>query len=408
MSQVNTINLVGLDHAAREQKIFPTLAQLDVGGIFRIITEFNPVPLVFLLKAGSEFEVVYEQEGPQEWILNVKRVAPAEDKRAAFRSMLEELHRGNVSAESKEKARALFQTVDAKTLGEIEQELILEGVSHEEIRHSLCDIHLEVMKESLVANQIEVLPGHPVHTLMEEHKVIVSQLNELGELVQRLKSRQNFDQIGADLERLKHVAHHLVEAENHHLREEEVLFPMLEKHGVVEPPSIMRLDHVEFRQRKHELHRVAQLGSKQDFNDFKLQVIDLGEYLARELGSHIFKEDNILYQIALQVLAPQEWEEIRVGCDKIGYCCFTPKLQPQNGKFVELDLRPLPPYQRHDKIMAVWQGLQPGEALLLINDHDPKPLRYQFEAEYAGQHTWQYEQSGPRDWAVKITKTQSG
>ena len=39
---------------------------------------------------------------------------------------------------------------------------------------------------------------------------------------------------------------------------------------------------------------------------------------------------------------------------------------------------------------------------MLVNDHDPKPLAYQFEAEHASQFTWQYLQSGPGVWRVRI------
>jgi uncharacterized protein (DUF2249 family) len=71
---------------------------------------------------------------------------------------------------------------------------------------------------------------------------------------------------------------------------------------------------------------------------------------------------------------------------------------------IELDLRPLPPAQRHKLIFETFEGLQSGESLKIINDHDPKPLRYQFEAEYTGQFQWQYEQQGPEDWVVTIAK----
>jgi DUF438 domain-containing protein len=54
-------------------------------------------------------------------------------------------------------------------------------------------------------------------------------------------------------------------------------------------------------------------------------VVELAEYLTRELESHIFKEDNIIYQIALQTLTSQEWQEVKKECDKIGYCCFAPE-----------------------------------------------------------------------------------
>jgi uncharacterized protein (DUF2249 family) len=206
----------------------------------------------------------------------------------------------------------------------------------------------------------------------------------------------------AEVEELKVVAHHLVEAENHHQREEEVLFPMLEKHDIVEPPSIMKMDHVEFRTRKRELYNLANNYDTFEFDHFKSRVVELGDYLTRELASHIFKEDNILYQIALQVLTPEEWDQVRVGCDQIGYCCFTPDEMAEHRRTVELDLRTLPPPQRHEQIMLAWNALEPGEILRLTNDHDPKPLRYQFQAEYPDNYTWEYEQSGPVDWVVKL------
>jgi len=404
MNGVKTIDVRGLEHHQRESLIFPGVESLQLGQSARLVVEFNPVPLLFLLNARGEFQVGYEKEGPDEWVLKVTRTSPAQNQRAYLKEMLREMKQGEVSAEAKEKAKSFFQAVDAKTLGELEQELIREGVSHDEIRKSLCDIHLEVMRDSLVAKRIDVQPPHPVHTLMEEHKIIVDKLNELGDLLGHLKTASPAGQFEKHLPRLQNVAHHLVEAENHHLREEEVLFPALERHGVVEPPSIMKLDHVEFRQRKHELHQVAALGSKLPFEEFKSRVLEAGNFLTQELASHIFKEDNILYQIALQVLSAQEWEEIKVGCDKIGYCCFTPGDHAKKASIVELDLRPLPPPQRHQKIFAAWEGLKPGEALRIINDHDPKPLRYQFAAEYAGHHAWEYEQQGPKDWQVKITR----
>ena len=71
---------------------------------------------------------------------------------------------------------------------------------------------------------------------------------------------------------------------------------------------------------------------------------------------------------------------------------------------MELDLRPIPPFERHEKIFQMWDALSSGETLRITNDHDPKPLRYQFEAEYKNQYEWEYEQEGPKDWIVKIIK----
>jgi uncharacterized protein (DUF2249 family) len=68
----------------------------------------------------------------------------------------------------------------------------------------------------------------------------------------------------------------------------------------------------------------------------------------------------------------------------------------------ELDVRVLPHGQRHDVIFATYGGLGPGDGFVIVNDHDPKPLRYQFEVEHAGEFTWVYLESGPEVWRVRI------
>jgi len=154
------------------------------------------------------------------------------------------------------------------------------------------------------------------------------------------------------------------------------------------------------------LNKLAQNPQDHGFPEFKVRILELGEYLTRELESHIFKEDNILYQIALQVLSPEEWEKVKKECDKIGYCCFTPEDQQKEGnEMVELDLRSIMPFERHDLIFQKWDSLKSGETLQITNDHDPKPLRYQFDAEYKNQFTWEYVQKGPKDWIVRIKRT---
>ncbi|MEK6646591.1 MAG: DUF438 domain-containing protein [Candidatus Firestonebacteria bacterium] len=403
MNTVKIIDVRGLEHSKRESLIFPSIDELKEQETLRVIFEFNPMPLVYMLNAKGGFDIAYEKEGPDEWILNIKKVASKENKKEAFKELLKELKEDKISEATKEKAKKILQSVDVTTLGFIEQELIKEGVSHDEIRKSLCDIHLDVLRDTLVSKRIEVSAPHPVNTLMEEHKVILNSLSELKGLIERLKNKNNFKDMADDMEKLKDIAHHLVEAENHHQREEDVLFPSLEKHNVVEPPNIMKLDHLEFRKRKQELFKIANNSEQYEFTDFKKKIIGLGEYLTKELESHIFKEDNILYQIALQILTKEEWGEVKKGCDKIGYCCFTPADQ-ENSKIVELDLRQMPPFERHEKIFNIWDNLKSGYTLKIINDHDPKPLHYQFEAEQKGKYEWEYIEKGPKDWSVQIKR----
>lgn len=76
-----------------------------------------------------------------------------------------------------------------------------------------------------------------------------------------------------------------------------------------------------------------------------------------------------------------------------------------SGQAADLDVRELAPARRHESIFAAYQALAPGAGFVLINDHDPKPLRYQFEAEHAGEFSWAYLEEGPEVWRVRIGRT---
>ncbi|MEU5990055.1 DUF2249 domain-containing protein [Spirillospora sp. NPDC047418] len=70
-----------------------------------------------------------------------------------------------------------------------------------------------------------------------------------------------------------------------------------------------------------------------------------------------------------------------------------------------LDVRSEAPARRHTLIFETWTGLGSGEGFVLINDHDPKPLYYQFAAEHDGEFTWDYLEEGPETWRVRIGRT---
>ena len=69
-----------------------------------------------------------------------------------------------------------------------------------------------------------------------------------------------------------------------------------------------------------------------------------------------------------------------------------------------VDVRPLPPRERHATIFNTWRRLASHDRLLLVNDHDPLPLYYQFACEHRGTFHWEYVEQGPDTWQVRITK----
>jgi len=71
---------------------------------------------------------------------------------------------------------------------------------------------------------------------------------------------------------------------------------------------------------------------------------------------------------------------------------------------IVLDVRPIVPREKHPAIHATFDGLNPGQTMTLISDHDPKPLYYEFSAEKPGQFNWDYLEQGPEVWKVLITR----
>ena len=70
-----------------------------------------------------------------------------------------------------------------------------------------------------------------------------------------------------------------------------------------------------------------------------------------------------------------------------------------------VDVRTIVPRERHPLIFSTFRGLAPGGAMLLVNDHDPKPLYYQFQAELGEPFQWDYLERGPEVWKVRIART---
>jgi len=71
---------------------------------------------------------------------------------------------------------------------------------------------------------------------------------------------------------------------------------------------------------------------------------------------------------------------------------------------ITVDVRDAPPRDRRTLALRTFDRLAMGEALVLIEDHDPRSLFYQFNAEDHGEFTWDYLERGPDVWRVRIGK----
>ncbi|NWF87129.1 DUF438 domain-containing protein [Candidatus Bathyarchaeota archaeon] len=242
-----------------------------------------------------------------------------------LKEIIRQLHAGVSPEEVKEKFGRMLENVSSTEIAKIEQELIKEGTPREEIQR-LCDVHMEVFREQLGKQKLEIPTGHPINILMEEHRIMLQIAKKLTTIANKLQKISDKTYVGKEIHDIEHISEDFRDSEKHYLREENALFPYLEKHGITEPPAIMWMEHNQIREKKKQLRKLVEDYNSTNFQDFKEQLAETAEALSNLLSNHFFKENNILFPTALRVVTEEEWKESRGEFDEIGYCCFTPQL----------------------------------------------------------------------------------
>lgn len=259
-------------------------------------------------------------------ILNIGASKTAnEEKIRELTIVLKELNKYGITEELKEKGLNLVKSITPLELSIAEQSLIEEGMNPSELRH-LCEIHMMVLKDELEKLQSNISKGHVLYTLIEEHELILSFLRELDEVTKTILDMGSFNKNRVEFEKVTKLIDNILDAELHHKREEDVLFPELEVREVTGPTRIMRLEHEELRKKKKELKKLSESVYDMDFNEYKMKLKKLSNDICFELKDHIFKENYILYPTALESIKSEtKWDEMKIKCDNIGYCSFTPE-----------------------------------------------------------------------------------
>jgi hypothetical protein len=239
--------------------------------------------------------------------------------------ILQKLNQEGVTEALRKEALDIVANISPIELSIAEQNLIEKGMNPQDLRH-LCDIHMEVLKDELDKIKTKIEPGHVVHTLIAEHDKILEFLTQLEEINLKIQKSESYDSALEQIEALKTVTFNILDAENHHQREEKVLFTEMEDREITGPTRIMRMEHEDLRSKKKFLKLTAEEASNSNFIEFKAKVDDTSKYIIFNLRDHIFKENYILYPTAIEAIKGKEtWQDMKKRCDEIGYCGFTPK-----------------------------------------------------------------------------------
>lgn len=275
-----------------------------------------------LTEIAGEIE---RQTGQRPKILQGEDTAAAEsfkDKTAreeVLKDIIGDLHAGKDMDELKNRFQALIQDVEPAEIAQMEQKLIQEGMPEDEVKR-LCDVHVKIFEESLEKHELPgAPPGHPIHTFMKENRKTEEIIEDLRTTIREKKDITALSEKLPELEKINF----------HYLRKENQLFPLLEKKGVSGPSSVMWAIHDDIRKQFKSVH--ALLTDSPDLQNIETEL----NTLIKLIADMIYKEERILFPMALETLSKDEWLTVKKGEEEIGFSWVEPDLDWEPGSMQE-------------------------------------------------------------------------
>ncbi|MBI4655919.1 MAG: DUF438 domain-containing protein [Elusimicrobia bacterium] len=227
-----------------------------------------------------------------------------EHRKQILKDILLKLHKGLSAKEAKMLFEEKIGEVTSNEIFEIEQALIKDGISPDEIK-KFCNVHALLFESSIKTKLSDTNnPNHPVSLFKLENR-------EIEKILASIKDAAK-EGSHAKAEILKNLLLKLKEVEIHYARKEQVLFPHLEKIGFYGPSKVMWGKDNEIR----ELLRnsVSSLERKNHKEADKLI-----NALVEEIEGMIFKEENILFPTCLEKLKTEDWISVLKESPDAGY-----------------------------------------------------------------------------------------
>lgn len=234
-------------------------------------------------------------------------------KKELIKEIILKLHNGLSVEEAKKKIEEEAGNISSTDIAEIEQSLINEGMSVDEIK-KFCNVHALLFESSL--NKIlaeEESKSHPIYLFKMENR----QIEKITKSIKDLISKKDEYNLEPFIEDLKKLFTELRGLELHYTRKEQLLFPYLEKYNFTGPSKVMWGKHNEIRDLlKNSMIKIEDIKNNSQLDSF---INDYINPLVEEVDGMIFKEENILFPTSKEKLSIDDWVEILKESDEVGY-----------------------------------------------------------------------------------------
>jgi len=240
----------------------------------------------------------------------------------ALARLLRRIEHGSDPKLLRKEANRLLPNIGPADIAKAEQNLINDGFSAKQVQQlSAAFVLMAVLEEQTANLKLNLRPNHILRKIIAEHEMFRCFLAELEDVYRDISAMEIMPDTASEFQKLIHIVGHLEAVEEHISREEDVIFPTLEKHGWDSLCNAGKSDHIYIRIAVSDLANLTYNFEPQNFNDFKTRLESIVTYLCPTMVEHLLQEDNILYPIALEVINDDNaWEKVRKICDEIGYC----------------------------------------------------------------------------------------
>jgi uncharacterized protein len=238
---------------------------------------------------------------------------------AALKEIIQHLHSGAAPDDVKQRLHEIVRQTNPSEIMTMEQELIAGGMPVEEVR-SMCDLHSQVTRDVLVQlpHSAELLPGHPVDTFRRENEALQASIAKARTAIKDLQSLEaNYS---TSLSALRQSVNELMDIDKHHQRKEQALFSLLERHGIAGPSKVMWAKDDDVRASLKQTQEALRTATA-PFQG----IVAIANKAFAALEEMIYKEENILFPMALQTLTENEWAEVWAASPKYGWCLVEPR-----------------------------------------------------------------------------------
>ncbi len=265
------------------------------------------------VKTGQEVFVKKNEPGAQ-----IESLTDDDARQEVLKDIIKDLHAGADMAALKKRFHDLIKNIDPSEIARMEQGLMDEGMPGAEVRR-LCDVHVEVFKESLANQKVPTAPpGHPLHTFMMENRAAEGIIHELGHVLAKTGDTADRESFKRHQARLAALVDRLADINLHFLRKENQLFPALERRHISGPSQVMWVLHDDIR--------IALKAARAGIADMQVpDVYSSIRYAVKSMAEMIYKEEHILFPMAGEILTDEDWGAVKKGEDEVGYAWIAPE-----------------------------------------------------------------------------------